>query len=83
MTKSSTTCNQSDQTIRKKIAKFFKEEPKKLPSQKKAKYLQQTTFKTLKYLQQTMFWNLGKNVINLFKQKVTQKVTIILGYFTF
>ncbi len=36
----------------------------------------QTTFETLKYLQ-----HLGKNVINLLKQKVAQKVTIILGYF--
>jgi hypothetical protein len=47
------------------------------------KHLHQTTFETLKYLQQTMFETayLGKNVINLHKQKVAQKVAIILGYF--
>jgi hypothetical protein len=45
------------------------------------KHLHQSTFKTLKYLQQTMFRNcfLGKNVINLLKQKVVQKVAIIFG----
>ncbi len=47
------------------------------------KHLHQTTFETLKYLQQTMFATayLSKNVINLLKQKVAQKVATILGYF--
>jgi hypothetical protein len=51
------------------------------------KHLHQTTFKSLKYLQQikscfeTAY--LGKNVINLLKQKVAQKVTIVLDYFIF
>ncbi len=48
------------------------------------KHLHQTSFETLKCLQQTMLRNkayLGKNEINLLKQKVAQKVIIILGYF--
>jgi hypothetical protein len=45
------------------------------------KHLHQTTIKTLKYLQQTA--NLCKNLKNFLKQKVAQKVTIILGYFIF
>ncbi len=59
-------CDQVTRRLEKKLAKFFKEEPKKLPSQKSQninnkaqfenpKHLHQTTFKTLKYLQQTMF----------------------------
>jgi hypothetical protein len=40
-------------------------------------------FETLKYLQQSYFETayLGKNLINLLKQRVAKKVTIILGYF--
>ncbi len=75
---------------------FFKlKMPKKVPSQKgqnmyskaqfkNPKHLHQTTFKTSIYLQK-MFWNcyLGQNVINLLKQKVAQKVAIVLGFFIF
>jgi hypothetical protein len=48
-----------------------------------SKHLHQTTCKTIEYLQQTMIETsyLGKNLINLLKQKVAQKVTIVLGYF--
>ncbi len=47
------------------------------------KHLHQTTFKTLKCYNIPCFETayLGKNVINLLKQKVAQKVAIILGYF--
>jgi hypothetical protein len=54
-----------------------------LPSQKKPKYLQQTTFETLNFYNKPCYETayLGKNVINLLKQKVAQKVAIIFGYF--
>jgi hypothetical protein len=80
---------QSDQTIRKKkMPKFSKNSPKSLQVKKgqniynkaqfeNPKHLHQTTFKTLKYLSTTAY--LGKNVINLLKQKVPQKVTIIFS----
>jgi hypothetical protein len=52
------------------------------------KHLHQTTFETLKnptlkYYNKLCFETayLGKNVINLLKQKVAPKVTINLGYF--
>jgi hypothetical protein len=77
-----------------KIAKFFKNIPKSCQVKKgqnihnkaqfeSPKHLQQTTFETLKYLQQSYFESayLGENLINLLKQKVAQKVAIILGYF--
>jgi len=60
------TAIQSDQTIRKKYAKFSKNYPKSRQVKKgqniynkaqlkNPKHLHQTTFKTLKYLTQTMF----------------------------
>jgi hypothetical protein len=75
---------QGDQKIRKKVCQIFQRIAPKVAKSKRPKYLQtpkhlhQTTFETLKYLQQTM---LGKNVINLLKHKLAQKVAINLGYF--
>jgi hypothetical protein len=48
------------------------------------KHLHQTTFETLKKPYNKLCFEtayLGENVINLLKQKVAQKVMIILGYF--
>ncbi len=47
------------------------------------KHLHQTTFETLYTYNKLCFETayFGENVINLLKQKVAQKVTIILGFF--
>jgi hypothetical protein len=52
---------------------------------KSPKHLQQTTLETLKHLQQSIFLNclFRQKCINLLKPKVTQNVTISLGYFIF
>ncbi len=49
------------------------------------KCLHQTMFETSKYLHWTIFQCafLGKNIIDLLKQKIAQNATITLGYFVF
>jgi hypothetical protein len=73
--------------LEKKLPNFSKNSPKSCQVKKRPKYnkaqfenpkkLHQTTFKTLKYLQpcfETAY--LGKNVINMFKQKVAKKSSL-------
>ncbi len=80
--------------MEKKLLNFSKDSPKSHQSQKRPKYLQQSWIWKSKTSTSNHFWNLkiptnkpcfetaylGKNVINLLKQKVAQKVTIIFGY---
>ncbi len=88
---------QSDQTIRKENCQIFQRIAQKVAKSKKAKIsttklnlkIQNIYIKPLLKPENThnkpCFESayLGKNVINLHKQKVAQNVAIILGYFIF
>jgi hypothetical protein len=86
--------NRVTRQLEKKLPNFSKNSPKSHQVKKgqniynkaqfeNPKHLHQTTLETLKYYNKPCFVTayIGKYVINLLKQKVAPKVTIIFGYF--
>jgi predicted ABC-type ATPase len=73
---------QGDQKIVKKLPNVSKNSPKSCQVKKGQNICNKAQFESPKHLQQTTFETvfLGENLINLLKQKVAQKVAIILGY---